>query len=232
MLTCVNKCFFSAYIKKYSSTTIRNPHWDVLANIGSELFVRRVVLLRINTMTVISCHKYLWHSLMSFGTADILSEGPSLTWQSAYASDTGGGGLVTEHVSSHLLIGICHVISGEVNNMPIRTYVLQSNEIGFLSVNLSGSRHVFITLPHKRDISSLSIQPIPKQTASLDNPPPRAWCARGGDKESTHQSLQLSQFFLHLLFSPAFTTLSLAVGAWHANKPLHYWQFHAARLKV
>lgn len=57
----------------------------------------------------------------------------------------GRGLLVTEHVSSHLLIGICHVISGEVNNMPIRPYVLQSNEIGLLSVNLSGSRHVFIT---------------------------------------------------------------------------------------
>lgn len=58
-------------------------------------------------------------------------------------TQTGGEGM--EHVSRRLLIGICHDISGKVNNMPIRAYVLQSNEIGFLSVNLSGSRHVFIT---------------------------------------------------------------------------------------
>jgi len=56
-------------------------------------------------------------------------------------TQTGG----MEHVSRRLLIGICHGISGKGNNMPIRPYVLQSNEIGFLSVNLSGSRHVFIT---------------------------------------------------------------------------------------
>lgn len=54
----------------------------------------------------------------------------------------------------------------------------------------------------------LSIQPHPDANGISPRSAPRVWCARGGDRESTHQSLQLSQFFLHLFFPCIYDALA------------------------